>query len=153
MSSLTIPDDALYMRLARTAASKSTDRSRQVGCVIVDPVFDRVVSHGANHFPKGVKDIEERHARPEKYFWCEHAERNAIYSAARRGRSLSGCIAYLPWFPCMDCARGLVQSGIKELVAIKPTEKDMSDPKWGEDFLRVEQLLIEADVKLRFVCD
>jgi len=138
------------MARARAAAAKSTDRSRQVGCVIVDPLRDCVISHGANTLPNGVKDTEDRHERPEKYFWTEHAERNAIYLAARRGRALEGCVIYLPWFPCMDCARAIVQSGISELVATKP---DLSDPKWGEDFKRVATLLEEAQVSLRFVCE
>lgn len=135
------------MEVARAAAAGSTDRSRQVGCVIVNPHTNLVVTRAANTFPDGVQDIEARHERPEKYFWVEHAERNAIYNAARRGISLAGCICYLPWFPCMDCARALIQSGIAELVAIKP---DLSDPKWGEDFKRVETLLSEGGVKLRF---
>lgn len=135
------------MELARQVSVGSTDRSRKVGCVIVNP-FGKVVSHGCNRFPDGVADIEERHGRPEKYFWTEHAERNAIYSAARDGISLKGCRIFVPWFPCMDCARALGAAGIVELVAMRP---DMSDPKWGEDFRRVETLLAEAGVALRFL--
>ena len=54
---------------------------------------------------------------------------------------------YLPWFPCMDCARAIVQSGIQVLVAQKP---DLSDPKWGEDFKRAIQLFDEAAVTIRW---
>ena len=106
-------------------------------------------AQGCNCFPRGVSaNVEARHHRPEKYFWFEHAERNAIYAAARAGIPLDGCRAYLPWFPCMDCARALVQAGIVELIATRP---DVGDPKWGEDFKRVERLLAEAGVDLRFV--
>jgi dCMP deaminase len=140
--------DIEFMNLARSVAKRSGDRSTKVGCVIVGP-DNRVRVTGYNNFPDGVAvDVPERHERPEKYFWIEHAERNAIYNAARGGVSLSACRAYLPWFPCMDCARGLVQVGIVELVAIRP---DLNDPRWGEDFKRVGTLLEEAGVRLRFM--
>lgn len=140
--------DRYFMDAARNVANGSPDRSRKVGCIIVGP-DGGLRAIGCNCFPEGVDGtIEARHERPEKYFWIEHAERNAIYSAAKAGVSLRGCRAYLPWFPCMDCARALVQSGIVELIAIRP---DINDPKWGEDFKRVETLLAEAGVVLRFV--
>lgn len=136
------------MDLARQVSTRSKDRSTKVGCVIVGP-DNEIRSTGYNGFPRGINDRNEaRHQRPEKYLWTEHAERNAIYNAAGAGIALSGCTAYLPWFPCMDCARGLVQVGIVELVALKP---DLNDPKWGEDFKRVGILLEEAGVRLRFV--
>lgn len=142
--------DQYFMTLARHVSSRSKDRSTKVGCVIVGP-DNEIRSTGYNSFPRGINDdAEERHARPEKYLWTEHAERNAIYNAARVGVALKGCRAYLPWFPCMDCARALVQSGIVELIAIQP---DLNDPKWGEDFKRVGTLLSEAGVALRFMSD
>jgi len=60
--------------------------------------------------------------RPAKYRWTEHAERNAIFSAARMGVSIVGATMYLPWFPCAECARAIVQSGIGALVAYQPGE-------------------------------
>lgn len=140
--------DTYFMGLARQVATRSKDRSTKVGCVIVGP-DNEIRSTGYNGFPRGIDDGNEaRHSRPEKYLWTEHAERNAIYSAARVGVPLKDCRAYLPWFPCMDCARALVQSGIAELIAVQP---DLADPKWGEDFKRVGVLLEEAGVRLRFI--
>ncbi len=139
--------DSRFMNLARHIATWSKDRSRQVGCVIVGP-DNEIRAYGFNGFPRGVDDdTEGRHARPAKYKWTEHAERNAIYNAARIGTPLQGCRMYLPWFPCMDCARALVQSGIVELICFKP---DLLDPKWGGDFADVPLLLEEADVKVRW---
>lgn len=139
--------DQRFMDLARLVATWSKDRSRQVGCVVVGG--DRVIRVcGYNGFPRGVEDAkEDRHARPAKYKWTEHAERNAIYSAARIGISLQGCKMYLPWFPCMDCARAIVQAGIIELICTKP---DLEDPRWGTDFREVPQLLREGGVKIRW---
>lgn len=140
--------DDYFMGMAGFVATKSKDRSTKVGCVIVGP-DNEVRTTGYNNFPRGVNDdAPERHERPEKYFWTEHAERNAIYAAARVGTPLKGCRAYLPWFPCMDCARALVQSGIAEVIGVKP---DTSDARWGADFVRAETLFAEAGVALRYV--
>ena len=140
--------DVYFMNLAETVSERSKDRSTKVGCVIVGP-DNEIRSTGYNSFPRGIDDDNEaRHQRPEKYIWTEHAERNAIYNAARVGIPLKGCRAYLPWFPCMDCARGLVQVGIAEMIAVQP---DLSDPRWGEDFKRVGTLMQEAGVTVRFV--
>lgn len=140
--------DDYFMNLARAVAERSKDRSTKVGCVIVGP-DNEIRSTGYNSFPRGINDdVPERHARPEKYVWTEHAERNAIYAAARVGTPLKGCKAYLPWFPCMDCARALIQSGIVELIGVQP---DLNDPRWGEDFKRVGTLMAEAGVAVRFV--
>jgi dCMP deaminase len=134
------------MELALHVASWSKDRSTQVGCVIVGP--DREVrAIGYNGFPRNIVDDDEsRHQRPEKYLWTEHAERNAIYSAARTGVSLDRCTMYLPWFPCMDCARAIVQVGLAELVAYEP---DLDNPRWGSDFVAARALFSEASVRVR----
>lgn len=129
--------DEYFMSIARAVATRSKDRSTKVGCVIVGP-DNEIRSTGYNSFPRGINDdVEERHQRPEKYVWTEHAERNAIYAAARTGTPTDGCRAFLPWFPCMDCARAIVQAGIKEVVGVRP---DTSDAKWGADFVRAETL-------------
>jgi dCMP deaminase len=140
--------DRRFIDLARHVGSWSKDRSRQVGCVIVGS--DNIVrAIGYNGFPRGLDDdLEERHERPAKYLWTEHAERNAIYGAARIGISLAGCRIYLPWFPCVDCARAIVQTGIAELIGIKP---DFADAKWGEDFATSLKILDEAKVVVRYI--
>ncbi len=136
--------DMRFLALARHVAEWSKDRSRKVGCVIVGPDHE-VRSLGYNGFPRGVNDdAAERYERPAKYSWTEHAERNAIYNAARIGVSLRGCTAYLPWYPCMDCARALVQAGIWRLVCGQ--EPDLNDPKWGADFAEVPNLLREGGI-------
>jgi dCMP deaminase len=128
-------------------SEQSKDRSRKVGAVIVGT--DMVVKTvGYNSLPRGAKDLEERALRPAKYLWTEHAERNAIYDAARRGIALDGGTIYIPWFPCMDCARAIVQAGIRRLVGFRP---DHSDPTWGEHFIAAMDLFREAGVEIDFV--
>jgi dCMP deaminase len=139
--------DDRFMALARHVGAWSKDRSTKVGCVLVGP--DREVrALGYNGFPRGVDDtIELRHGRPDKYLWTEHAERNAIYNAARVGVPIKGCVMYLPWFPCIDCARAIVQAGVVELVAMKP---DLGDKQWGAQFETSLALLHESGVSIRW---
>ena len=103
-----------FIKLADVVAEKSKDRSTKVGVVVVGP--DREIrSTGYNGFPRGINDdIDERHERPAKYDWTEHAERNAVYNAARMGQSLKDCTMYFNWepCPCVDCARAIIQAGI-----------------------------------------
>ena len=74
---------------------KSKDERTQIGALIVG-VDNEIVSTGYNSFPRGIVDSRpERQERPEKYYWFEHAERNAIYNAARIGVSTKGCTMYL----------------------------------------------------------
>ncbi len=144
----TMRTDEDFFRLARTyAENQSEDPDTQVACIITDQ-HGFIVAKGANRLPLGACRTTERKTRPEKYKWIEHAERNAIYAAAREGTRLRGCIAYLPWFPCVECARALVQAGIATLVCHEP---DMTDHRWGEDFTRALALMQEAGVTLRYV--
>jgi dCMP deaminase len=138
--------DEYFSNLAEAVALKSKDRSTKVGCVLVGPEHE-IRSTGFNGFPRGVNDdIEERHERPEKYFWTEHAERNAVYAAARTGAHLKDCTAYVTLAPCMDCARALIQSGITCVVCPEP---GLSLPVWNEHFKRLTPLFKEAGVTMR----
>lgn len=139
--------DHRFLALASYIAQQwGKDRSTKVGCILANEHKD-ILSFGYNGFPRGVNDdVEERHQRPDKYMWTEHAERNAIYNAARRGTITDGCTAYVPWFPCCDCCRALIQAGIKTLVAYAP---DLTDTKWGVDFNISLTLLEEAGIVVR----
>ena len=76
------------MDLAVHVGKWSKDRNRQVGCAIVSPE-NAIRAIGFNGFPRGLEDdLDNRHRRPEKYLWTEHAERNAIYAAAWEGIAL-----------------------------------------------------------------
>lgn len=135
--------DERHLSLSKEVASWSKDRSTQVGAAIIGP-DNEVVSVGYNGFPRDVDDdIEARHQRPEKYKWTEHAERNAIYNFARR--FLKGCRIFLPWIPCSDCARAIIQCGIMEIV----TDNIEIPERWREDFTVSIQMLHEAGVTIR----
>ena len=105
--------DEYFMTMAYLVASRSTDESTHAGAVIVRP-DNSVVSTGYNGPVRGEDNPPQ--TRPEKYLYFEHAERNAIFNAAKHGSSLDGCKLYVNFVPCADCARAIVQSGIKEII-------------------------------------
>ncbi len=137
-----------FMGLCDHIASWSEDRDFQVGCVIVDPEGHVVRATGYNGLPRGVSDTDDaRFDRPsgEKFFWIEHAERNAVYNAARAGVSLAGCTAYVNRFPCADCGRALIQSGVTKIVA-PPIPR--ADGALDNSFQVSAQMLAEAGLTL-----
>jgi len=135
-----------FLNIAEQVKQKSKDQSTQIGAVIVGEDKE-VLSTGYNSFPRGLDDsLPERQERPEKYFWMEHAERNAIYNAARIGVSLKNSTIYLTsGLPCMDCARGIVNSGIKT-VYCKQVCTTKNKDKWDESQKKSLELLGECDV-------
>ena len=135
--------DKRWLEKAQQFGDWSKDRSTKVGCVIVD-AEQRLVSQGYNGFCTGCDDtIDSRHERPAKYLYTEHAERNAIYNAARLGISVKGTTIYTSLFPCVDCTRAIIQSGIKRLVTLQP---DFSHHKYGKDWKVSLELLAETGV-------
>lgn len=142
--------DERFMGLARFIATWSKDRGRKIAAVIVGD-DNEIRSTGYNGLPRGVRDdLEERHTKEnkEKYVWAAHAERNAIYNAARIGVSVKGCRLYSMLYPCSDCAIAIIQSGIAELITYPP---DFEDPQWGEGFKRSRIMLDEAGITVRFM--
>lgn len=139
-----------FIELTKHIAGWSKDRSIGVCAVIADKDH-RIVSVGYNGFPSGCNDeLPQRHERPAKYLFTEHAERNAIYNAARIGVSVKGCTIYLMWFPCADCSRAIIQSGIDTVVCYKP---DLTTPKWGEHFQAALQMFEETDIDVQYIDD
>lgn len=112
-------------------AANSDDPHRKVGCVIVDSEGSIVVS-GTNKLPEGIQVAENRITKPEKYMWIEHAERNAIYKAAKQGINISGMTMFINWWPCVDCTRAIIQSGLTKIVARR--RPDFEHPRWGPHF-------------------
>lgn len=140
--------DRRFFQICAAVAAWSEDRSRQVGCVIVGPA-NEIRATGYNGFPRGVNGkVDERHAREEgeKYHWIEHAERNAIYNAARSGVSVEGCRAYASLHPCAACARALIQSGVVEVNTYTPP---MDDATYARSFIISDTMFAEAGVALR----
>ena len=140
--------DDLYMSMMHLVSMKSKDKTTHTGAVIVGP-DNEVRSVGYNGFVRGINDdVQDRQERPEKYYWMEHSERNAIYNATLLGTSLKGCRMYTNGTPCMDCARAIVQCGIDEVIIDKDWEFDNTE-KWSDHAKRTRVMFKEAGVKIR----
>lgn len=144
--------DKRFMELARHISTWSKDRTTKIGAVLVGPNKE-VRSTGFNGFPRKVNDdVEERHQRPTKYFFVEHAERNIIFHAARTGVTTEGCILYVAGRPpCADCARAIVQAGIMEVVVETLEHKSRPEIDWEANTKAAMEMLQEAGVIVRVV--
>jgi len=121
-------DDHGFLSDAANAAKHSKDPSTQVGCVIIRP--DRTkASEGFNGFPRGVADTSERYDdRPTKYALVVHAEQNAIVTARE---PLHGYTLYCTHYPCNECAKLIIQAGIKRVVSPAPVMRKTADDPQG----------------------
>ena len=118
--------DEYFMGVALLAAQRSKDPNTQVGACIVDD-SKRILSTGYNGFPQGCSDDEFPWNRDEKqgetkYQFVVHAELNAILNAS--GKNLYGSTVYVALFPCNECAKAIIQSGIKEVVYLSDKYHD-----------------------------
>ena len=107
--------DEYFMGIAMLAAKRSKDPSTQVGACIVS-TDNIIISTGYNGMPKGSSDDEyprEREGEENKYPYVVHAELNAIMNA--NGRDLRDSRLYVALFPCNECAKAIIQSGVKEV--------------------------------------
>lgn len=139
-------DNEQLLDQAIAAARQSPNRVRHVGAVL-QPADGGPPLRSCNTFPHGVADTEPRHQGDGRLIWMEHAERNAIFAAARAGRSTAGAVLASSYFPCTDCARAIIQAGIRQLVTLPP---DLDDPVWGASFGPSRTMLLEAGVQLHF---
>ena len=140
------PAPGAKMATALGASSLSPNRVRRVGAVLV--ADDGTEIAACNTFPAGVRDLEERHAGDGRFVWMEHAERRAIFEAARRGVATAGAHLTTTLFPCIDCARAIVDAGVACLDSPAP---DFDDPVWGASFERSQTILAEGGVEIRIV--
>jgi len=138
-----------FMSIAALVSMKSKDQKTHHGAVIVGH-NNEIRSTGYNSFVRGLNDnVPERQERPEKYHWFEHSERNAIYNAALHGVSLEGCTMYVSGVPCTDCARAIIQSGIKVVVALKKWD-EVDSKLWSEHTVRTLEMFKETGVRLEY---
>ena len=131
-----------FLDLAKYIASWSKDKTK-VGAVIVNN--RRILATGYNGPTLGIDDNDpDVFTRPQKYLYCEHAERNAIYSSAKNGISLLGADLYVTGRPCADCARAIVSSGLGCVIYPKnndfQTNNEVRD-RWIESIEIGEKIL------------
>lgn len=127
-------------------AQWSPDPSSQNGSVLVDSKSLEIISHGWNRFPDGVKSTPERLAnREEKYPRINHAERVALYSAARSGVATMGTTLVCPWLACTDCAKAIIDCGVRRVVSHKQ-RMDIDAKNWGPSITIALEMMQEAGI-------
>mgnify|MGYP004631943765 FL=1 len=129
--------DEYFMGIALLAANRSKDPNTQVGACIVSPE-NIIISTGYNGLPNGCSDDEfpwERSGEETKYPFVVHAELNAILNAG--GRVLRGARLYVALFPCNECSKAIIQSGISEIVYL-------SDKYADTDAIRASKRMLDA---------
>lgn len=137
--------DEYFMGVAILASRRSKDPNTQVGACIVND-DNKIMSVGYNGLPRGCSDDEfpwEREGEKDsdtKYPYVCHAELNAILNAG--GNDLKGTRIYVALFPCNECAKAIIQCGIKEIIYISDKYKDT-------DLVQAsKRMLLSAGVKL-----
>lgn len=148
-----------YYKLTEYMANVfSKDPSTKVGALFMYPKTLQILSMGYNGMPRGIDEtLGHRWERPLKYKLTEHAERNAIYNAARSGTSLQDSICVVSMFPCTDCARGIIQSGCqmvvtKDIDCFIKEHPNMSD-HWREEWIISMEMMKEAGIELVLLTD
>lgn len=139
------------MELALSVARQSPDPSTQNGALLATPsgrALHRTIE--CNRFPDGISNTPERWKRPAKYSWVEHAERNAIYAAARHGILTRGALMVCPWAACEDCARAIVQAGIATLITLERNDTNTNE-RWRASCDMGDAILAEAGVEVTFI--
>jgi dCMP deaminase len=133
-----------WLERAILAAARSPNQIRKVGALLV--TADRRTEIAAcNTFPPGIRNLPERVVGDNRFIWLEHAERSAIFEAARRGLATEGGMLVSTYFPCTDCARAIIQAGVRTVATPRP---EFDDRVWGESFRTSAALLSEGSVNV-----
>ena len=125
--------DEYFMSIAKLTAGRSKDPNTQVGACIVSN-DNRVLSTGYNGAPNNFDDNEFPWAREgnpldTKYMYVCHAEANAIDNFRGYKKEFEGARIYVDLFPCNECAKKIIQNGIKEVIYLSDKYKDSDSTK------------------------
>ncbi len=136
--------DEYFLSLAHLSGMRSKDPNTQVGAVIVDDK-NRIVSIGYNGMPRGCYDDKFPWGREgsfleTKYAFVVHAELNAILNSSR---PVEGCTIYVSLFPCNECAKAIIQSGIKAVIYESDKYAD------SDNVIASKKMLLNAGVALK----
>lgn len=130
--------DQYFMGIALLSAQRSKDPSTQVGSCVVNS-DNKIVGIGYNGFPNGVDDDDlpwgktDENALNTKYPYVCHSELNCILNSIS---NLKGCTLYVTLFPCNECAKMIIQSGIKKVVYL-------SDKYSNQEGMKASRILFE----------
>lgn len=125
--------DLRYLRMARIWAENSYCKRRQVGALVVKDKM--IISDGYNGTPSGFENICEENDITKPYVL--HAEANAITKLARSSNNSDGSTLYVTASPCIECAKLIIQAGIKRVVYAENTDSMMESNSWKEQGLKL----------------
>lgn len=145
--------DQYFMGVSKLSALRSKDPSTKVGACIVS-ADNRIVGVGYNGMPYGTDDTTAPWGRTggfleTKYAFVVHAELNAILNSTKE---LKGCRLYVSLFPCHECAKAIIQSGIKEIIyeddKYNGTESDIASKRMldaaGVTYRKMDKISVEV---------
>ena len=150
--------DEYFMAIARLSAMRSKDPNTQVGACIVSQ-DNRILSIGYNGTPNGFKDEyfpwdREGNVLDTKYIYVVHAERNAILNFRGSHKEFEGAKLYVDLFPCSECAKEIIQSGIKEIIYLSDKYADTNETKASKKMFDVCGIKYrELDIDLQKVLE
>lgn len=129
-------------------AANSPDKSNQVGAVI-ETVGHAVITAFNNYVWTPPRDANTiiSNERLHKYRYIEHAEKQVIYKAAMNGLELRDATMFAPWASCIECAKAIVLSGIKQVVYHGWRDRQTPE-RWREDIREAKDLMYQSGVKL-----
>ena len=140
--------DTTFMGMAQLISFRSKDPNTRHGAIIIDQ-NNKIISLGYNGFPKGVSDDLFPWTSPEKYDYVVHAERNAIDNSLTS--NLQNTKMYLwsekGYLPCSQCAAGIVQRGISEIIIAHELKHDTKKFKWDP----TRKMFEAANIKIRIL--
>ncbi|NLM63425.1 MAG: dCMP deaminase family protein [Mollicutes bacterium] len=149
--------DEYFMGVAKLSAMRSKDPSTQVGACIVGH-DNRILSIGYNGAPNGFDDDIfpwDREGEPleTKYLYVCHAEMNAVLNFRGNKKDMEGAKIYVDLFPCNECAKIIIQTGIKEVIYLSDKYADVDEFKASKRLfdtcgVRYRQLHIDKDKKI-----
>lgn len=141
-----------FMRHVYLAASKSKDPRTKIGAILVKD--NTVISEGYNGFPRGVQDLNKRYtSRKTKYNYVVHAEHNVILNCARNGISTLGTTLYTQGIPCKECAKAIIQTGVKLIITHSLWPNLVHCPNWVRSIKIGERMLDEAGIQISSFSD
>ena len=135
-----------FYKLAKYAADLfSKDPNTKVGAICIAPDTLHIKSIGYNGFPRKLSESDNKWSKNKKYKYVVHAEANMICNASLNGISLQNSILVCTMFPCSECAKLIIQSGINTIISKKP---NMNHERWGELFKISEEMFKELNIEI-----
>lgn len=141
-----------YLRQAYIIAATSVDPSNQCGAVLVDEL-GVIIGQQPNKFPSGIVVTSELlNNRDKKLFYIEHAERNAIFEAVRKGKRVYGSSLYAGWVACDSCSRAIILCGVKNVYCHYP-RMELTPDRWKKSIEAGIKMMIDCGVRITYICE